>query len=381
LTLAEAAGPSPELARGYASVGVILSFVPIHRLASLYCRRALDMARQIDNLPAQAWVFLLTSIYYAGVGRWRNARRLLEKVKEISERLGDHSRWSDAVGNLAMVHYFQGRFDLSAGLFDDLLDSAAQRNDAHNQAWALRGQVYCLLVQAKFDEVLTRLESLQTLLRENDKIVDEALNIDLYGLLALAHLRRDEPKQALAAADTAANLMVKTSPTSYLSLPGYAGVVETFLALWETEKILDFRFRIDDESESGVSSNTDPSNRKSAIQNLKSDTRRACKALRSYARVFPIGQPRASLSRGTFEWLSGRPYRARRLWAKSLEAAKRLDMPHAEGLAHYTLGRYLPSADPHRAEHLRQAREIFACLEATHDLQQAEEALVCTTPN
>ncbi|NJN99448.1 MAG: guanylate cyclase, partial [Anaerolineales bacterium] len=33
LILAEAAGPSPELARGYASVGVILSFVPLHSLA------------------------------------------------------------------------------------------------------------------------------------------------------------------------------------------------------------------------------------------------------------------------------------------------------------------------------------------------------------
>ena len=104
--------------------------------------------------------------------------------------------------------------------------------------------------------------------------------------------------------------------------------------------------------------------------------------MRSYARVFPIGRPRAYLCRGTFEWLSGRPYLARRLWTNSLDAAKRLDMPHAEGLAHYTIGRYLSLEDPKRAEHLIQAREIFARLEAAFDLQQTEEALAsCTIPN
>jgi hypothetical protein len=36
LNLAEAAGPSPELARGYASVGVIIGFVPLHGLAEAY---------------------------------------------------------------------------------------------------------------------------------------------------------------------------------------------------------------------------------------------------------------------------------------------------------------------------------------------------------
>ncbi|MEW5957938.1 MAG: AAA family ATPase [Chloroflexota bacterium] len=348
LNLAEEAGPSPQLARGYASVGVINSFIPIHRSAEAYCRRARAMAQQIDNLPALAWVSLLSGVYYAGVGRWANAQEWLEQVIDLAQRLGDRSRGDDGVGNLAMVNYFCGRFSQSAQLYDDLLASAARRQDAHNQAWALRGQVYCLLVQGEFHEALARLQTIQDILAQNTHIVDEALNIDLHGLLALVHLRRGEAAPALAAADHALHLMAQTSPTSFLSLPGYAGVVETFLTLWEA----------------------DPGNSR-----LKEAARCAGRALRSYTRVFPIGQPQAWLWQGVFEWLSGRPARARKLWLKSRQAARRLDMPYVEGLAHDALGRHLPPGDPGRAEHLAQARAIFARLEAGDNLQRTQKEI------
>ncbi|MBE7555372.1 MAG: AAA family ATPase [Anaerolineales bacterium] len=233
LTLAEAAGPSPELARGYASVGVIIGFVPFHALAESYCRRALEMTRRIHNLPARAWVALLTGIYYAGVGHWEQARDLLRQVIDISERLGDRGRRDDGVGNLAMVEYFQGRFAQCAKLYDEYWLSAKRRRDAHNQAWALRGQVYCLLPGGDFEEALQRLEMLETLLAENTHVVDEALHIDLHGLKALVHLRQTDAELALAAAEKASQLIAKTSPTSFLSLPGYAGAAEAHLVLWE----------------------------------------------------------------------------------------------------------------------------------------------------
>lgn len=350
LNLAEAAGPSPELARGYASVGVINSFIPFHRLARAYCRRALDMARQIDNLPAQAWVALLSGIYYAGVGQWSTARELLEQTIEIAGRLGDHSRWADGTGNLAMVDYFSGRFNQSARRYTDLLASAARRQDAHNQAWALRGQVYCLLVQGEFQEALARLHTIRDLLAQNPDIVDEALNIDRHGLLALVHLRRGDAEAALKAARTALDLIAQSSPTSFLSLPGYAGVAETLLYLWETGSL-------------------------AGGQQLEKLGRAACKALHNYARVFPIGRPRAYLWQGLLEWLRGRPGPARRLWAKSLAAARQMEMPYAAGLALYELGRHLPADDPRRPEHLAQAGRIFSQLEAPYDLQRTEEAM------
>jgi hypothetical protein len=351
LNLAEAAGPSPELARGYTSVGAIIGFIPLHNLAEMYCRRALEASRNIDNYSAQMWVSLGTGMYYAGVGRWAKAQHLFEQVIEIAERLGDRSRWDDGVSNLAILTYFRGEFGHSTKLSDDLYASANRRNDAHNQAWALRSKVYCLLPQGKFAEALTCLETLETLLAQDTHLVDEALRIDLYGLLALVHLRRDEPELALAAADKAINLAAQTSPLSYLSLPGYSGVVETYLSL---NPVKDTR--------------------------AKSNARRACKALQGYARVFPIGQARTYLWRGVSEWLSGRPRRAQKLWAKSRAAAERLAMPYEQGLVYCEIGRCLPLDDPARSEHLTRACEIFTRLEAPYDLEQAQEALaLCTT--
>jgi hypothetical protein len=167
----------------------------------------------------------------------------------------------------------------------------------------------------------------------------------------LVHLRRDEPELAQAAADKAITLAAQTSPISYLSLPGYAGVVETCLSL---NPVKDTQ--------------------------AKSNARRACKALQGYARVFPVGQARTYLWRGVSEWLSGRPRRAQKLWTKSLAAAERLAMPYEQGLVHYEIGRRLPLDDPARPEHLTHACEIFTRLEATYDLERAQEALaLCTT--
>jgi tetratricopeptide (TPR) repeat protein len=253
-----------------------------------------------------------------------------------------------------VVHYFQGRFAESAQLFDELMASSQRRNDAHNEGWALRGQVYCLLPQGRWVEALALLEKLQSLLAQHPDIVDEALHIDLYGLLGIIHLRRGEPEPALAAAEKAAGLIAKTSPTSSLSLPGYAGVVETYLALWEKYPQLPKEY---------------------TASKLKVQTRRACKALFSFTRVFPIGQPLAHLWQGVLAWQSGQPRSAQKRWTKALAAAERLEMPYAEGVIHYEIGRRLPLVDQARIEHLTQAGEIFARLGADYDCRRAQEAL------
>jgi hypothetical protein len=59
-----------------------------------------------------------------------------------------------------------------------------------------------------------------------------------------------------------------------------------------------------------------------------------------YARVFPIGRPRALLHRGLIAWADGRAARARRDWRAALAAAERLDMRYEQALALDILGRH-----------------------------------------
>jgi hypothetical protein len=197
------------------------------------------------------------------------------------------------------------------------------------------------------------------LLIENTQVVDEALHIDLHGLKALVHLRRGEAELALAAAEKASQLIAKTSPTSFLSLPGYAGTAEVHMALWEAAV----------------------TGQNSKAKDLKAGAQQACRALQGYARVFPIGQPCAYLWQGVLEWESGRRGRARKWWAKSLRAAEKLDMPYPAGLAHFEIGQRLPLTDPARLRHLTRACRLFTRLGATYDLERAQEALRCTTHN
>jgi tetratricopeptide (TPR) repeat protein len=350
LNLAEAAGPSPELARGSASVGVIVSFIPLHGLAQTYLQRALAMIRRFDDPPALAWVSLLGGVYYAGVGHWTEAQNLFEEGMALAERLGDHSRWHDAIGNLAMLHYFHSRFQQSAALFDDMLASTIRRRDAHNQAWALRGQVYCLILHGDFTEALHRLETLQTLLSQNPHIVDEALNIDLYGLLALVYLHLDRPEEAYQAVTQALTLMAKVSPTSFLSLPSYAAIAETCLLLWENNF-------------APAQGNGQP----------KAMARRALKGLRAYARVFPIGRPQARLWQGVFEWQAGRATRAEKLWAAAIESARTLHMSYLHAIACHQIARRLPFTDPMGEQYRRTAEKILAGLHLPPPADPAED--------
>ena len=346
LNLAEAAGPSPELARAYGPVGTILGFIPVHGLAQMYCRRALEMARPMNDLSARAWVSLVTGVYYAGLGQWATAHGLFDEVVDISARLGDRRRGDDGLTNLAMVAYFQGEFARAEEFAERLYASAAGRGDADNQAWALMGRIFNALALDKLDVVAECAGPLQALFAADSKIVDEPLKISVFGALALAHLRLGQPALARQAADQADQLIARSTPTSYPAVLGYASVAEVYLALWAEEL-------------------------KGAAAHPRSPARaaaqRTVKALHKFAGVFPIGSPRAWLWQGHYDWLSGRRAQARQAWRKCLTSAEKLMMPYAAALAHEALGRHADDA-AERASHLGRARGLFTQLGAASDL-------------
>ena len=61
-------------------------------------------------------------------------------------------------------------------------------------------------------------------------------------------------------------------------------------------------------------------------------SKRSAANLRRFARIYPIGRPRASLFQGDLEASSGRATRAAKLWRQALANAVQLNMP-ADALA------------------------------------------------
>jgi len=358
LNLAERAGLSPELARAYANLCVTAGLVRMRRLAKAYGDLARETAQSVNHLHTLARVLSRTSVYSLGVGQWAEVEDRVGRAVEIFDRLGDQRQEAEGLGLLAAAAFFQGNFARGAELRADLYAEARHSGNVQHQAWGLRGQAENILRLGQTDEAIGLLETVVGWLAGSR---DRHGQIQANGLLAVACLRSGDLRRALQAANTAAALIAQSSPTVYSALEGYAGVAEVYLALWE-----------DVSSPSAISRQLPVTSYQLSV--IRDSALQACAALSRFARVFPIGRPRAWLWQGLSDWLAGRPTQAHTAWRKSLAAAERLGMLYEQGLTHYEIGRHLDARDPARSQHLNRAVEIFNRLGAAVDAERARVA-------
>ena len=347
LNLAELAGDSPELAEAYAPIASFFSFLRLYQPANAYFQRALDTARQANSLAALTYVLLVKSTYETGVGHWAAARASIDQLIEHGRRLGAPRRYNDGLQLLTIWLYSQGQFSECMAVAGELHTSASQLDDRRFQGYALYAQAYSHFYLGDVPKAAGLLAQLERLLAAEGGITDTKLVLNVHGLACLVHLHLADQESALQAAAQADRLAQGTFQDSYFTLPGYAGAAATYLTLWEAGY---------DRSK------------------LKQQARQAVKALNSFARTFPIGRPAAGLYDGLYEWLRGRPKRARRAWDKALAVAEELAIPYERGRLHYEIGRHLPG-DSTAAAHLQQASQIFTRLGATHELALTQTAL------
>jgi class 3 adenylate cyclase/tetratricopeptide (TPR) repeat protein len=341
--LAEAAGPSAELAKACGSLCIATGLVPLRPLAEGYRRRARAIARNVGQMAALAWVLEVTAVYDMGTGKWEEVSAALEEAIALFRRLGDHSHVGECLAVLGAAAYAQGDAARGVEVWSQVHTAARERGDRLQQAWGLNGRAEGALWQGRTEEAIRLLEEALALFTEN---TDRISMITTYGLLARARARLGEEAECRDAASAAMRLIADSgSPTAYYTLKGCASVALVYLAFWEAGE-----------------------------REMVVPATQGCAALRRYARVFPIGEPYAWLCLGLADWLGGRRGRARRRWQASLAAAERLAMPYEQGLAHYELGRHLEDRDPARRTHLGQAEDTFARVGAEWDRRRVDAA-------
>jgi class 3 adenylate cyclase/tetratricopeptide (TPR) repeat protein len=341
---AEASGSPPEIARGFAGTGALLGVVPYPRIAEWYLRRSLDLLSTVEDVTTHEIVQIVAGFYAVGAGQWDVARERFNSVRRIARRLGDRRRLDDSVGNLMELEYLQGSYATAARLADELMSSSTDRHDQRFASEALEGAAYSHLMLGDHARVRRSLEQLRGLVVGQVDLSDD-IRTRYYGLLSLWHLERGERQPAVAAAEEAMRMTAQVRPSYFGSFLGYVGPAEVFLNAWEAGQ---------------------------PVHDAQARTAEAVTRLHRFAKVFPIGRPRAGLLQGRHDWQLGKHRLAFHEWRSSLSTARALSMPYEEALAQYEIGRHLDMDDETRAGYLEGARAILADLGAMPALARVQ---------
>ncbi len=343
LNLAEKAGPSPALARAYASMCIGAGLQSIHWLARRYGSKALDLLDVIDDAATQANVNLMTGVYYAGIGEWETATHNFETAAQMFEHLGDRKRLEQSLTSMAHLHAIRGHFDEVIALNRAVFSTAADRDDQQMIASSLIWQAAGNIMRDDAVSALSALENAEPLYQNSP---DAGLQLTGYGCMAVARLRVQDTDGGLAAAVQALALMEDGPPTSFSALPVYAALAGSLLMLWEA----------------------------TADDHIQAQVERVLTGLDQYTEIFPIGDPFRKLWAGNYAWLSGEPAVAMKSWQDALNAGAELQMPYVVARAHYEIGRYTQDADQ-RERHLTQARRQFDALNLPLEISRIDDLI------
>jgi hypothetical protein len=349
LNVAEPGGRSAELARSYARMGTALGFIPIHRLAVAYGRRAQQTVRQVADLPAEGYVAAVTGLYAMGVGQWQTAQANLHHAVALADRLGDRRHWEEYSALLQWVTYRQGDYHRAAAIAAHLYQVGRRTSHAQAEMWGLIGQILNALRLGQLDKTDPWVDALNDLLARDAWTAE---NVRAHAALALVYWERGEPDRARQAAAQTAHILSQVSLNRAPNLDAILTVGEVALLRWE------------------AAAPAPPADQ--AV--FAHEVRQACAALRAFARVFPIGQPYLAFFEGRAAWLLGRPRDAHRAWRAALTGARRLALPYEQGVIHYELARHLRAGDPARAAHLARAATLFRRLGARPDQARVDGA-------
>lgn len=347
LNLAERVGQgTPELARAYANMSGAVALVPLHRQSRNFEARAWETAGEINHLTTLAYVAFITSVHKINLAAWDEGNRGFQQGLELANQLGDRRTAGFCISGMAHIAFYQGFFDRSLALFEQLAQLGESAQDVTHWSTGLGGQAAIMLHYGQWQAALDCTERAVPLSLEAGNLLAEWNSRVRQGL---AQFRLGQLAEARQSVDDSFDYIKQAPHTSFANTTVYSDFIFLLLLLWEQSP--------------------------QTAADLKPKAAALLQRYRQYTRVFPFALPSYWRLRGWQEWLNGRYARAFKAWDRALAEAARKQMPVEAGMAHYQIGRHLPAADPARAEHLAQAARILAALGARFEADQAQAAL------
>jgi tetratricopeptide (TPR) repeat protein len=340
--LSEQLDTVPEKLMAYANLALTLGSTPMIGLASKYSDLCFELKDKCSSPTSVSVAFHTLSVNAINSGNWSQSLELLHEVKRLSLILGLYRQEMENTGLLAVVQRFRGQFSDSKTTFLSVYESAKKQLDYQSQIWGLLGQAEATLwLDTDLEEASNQIEQAQKLLKNRNLGLPEYVRT--HGDLARLHLWQKEYNQAFREAEQALLLQKKSQFFINYAYEGISAPAEVFLSLSELLPPLE---------------DIDP-------KQLRYRTSEAVK----------IGRPSALNFQGRYYWLKGYKNKAQKSWKKAILAAKKLGIPHEEGIAYFELGRHCIADSQKRTIILEQALELFSKIKLAPYCQRTEEAL------
>ncbi|MFN2428059.1 MAG: AAA family ATPase, partial [Candidatus Binatia bacterium] len=347
LNLSELAGLPDRMARSYAVMSLTAAVVGLKRLAELYDRRAVRLARETDDVGAQAYVGWVTGIRAAGEARWDLVTMRVEAALQQSAQSGDRRLQTMSLQTLVWPPYVRGDFSRVVELGEAQLSLARESNNRLWEAWALNGLSEAALMLGDYATVTRNCQRALEVLSEESDRADE---IRALGLLAVSLQRQSRGEEAMAVARRGLDLMTNTEMTSFAMFEGFAGVCEVLLTFAEETK----------------------TRAHSLPSTMQRDLRRAVAAFARFCKTFPLGRPRLHAIRARIAALESNAAVVGREFNRALRSADDLGMPHEKGLALLAAARCEVLDGESRR---RRVEEAVGVLRSGEALKQARDLL------
>lgn len=293
-------GPSRTLVRSSSRLGCELGLRGWQWAGARFERLAREVAAELEDAPATAYVCLTDALYRVGVGDWERVQYEVSECQRICEEIRDDTNWCNAQAVRYWTYHYRGMSAEAWRAAQDLSERAETTGNDQHRGWGARDLALEMLDGGDPEAARRTLGDALCLLTSAGRRIEL---IPARGALSVAWMRLGEPDRAVEeASETLSLLRHSKSLTSHVTLEGCSGVAEVLLTAqcegWPHKTPAGWHRAVD----------------------------QALGILRAYSVSFPIGLPRHALWRGVAASNRGREARARRWWQRGLHDASRLDL-------------------------------------------------------
>ena len=337
LNTAESIRDTPELAYMYAQMGAICSFIPLRKQARHYTEQWRVLNERFYNVNYFVSSVIALATVQSGIGEWKELQTSLEQVIKICTNLGDNRQAGEAMSFLTSNAVMEGNLPLVEQYNSRLWENALRRNNPVQAVWHDEWASSTALRLGNIEEALATVKRALKMIEVTP--VGETSIYNIHALHAETLWRTGQREIARKEIDS---LLQRAARMQVVDCGVYVGFFHVMDIIFEELE----RAHLEHSSQAEK-------------DELMKQARLCEKIIKSFSRVFTIGETTLYRYRGWIEWCSGREERAYQAWRKAGEIAQAIPMHYEEGMSYLALAKHLPTESPARAESLEKAKQAF----------------------